>query len=97
MAEWVETFKDAGIAARYRAIEATEPVARVILDTAQREHADVIALGTHAKAGVSRLVLGSVSEEILEHSTVPVLLVRQKRGAAADSRPLLAAGSGAQV
>jgi nucleotide-binding universal stress UspA family protein len=80
LAQRAETFSDARISARYQVIEATEPVARVILETAKREHADVIALGTHAKAGVSRLVLGSVSEEILEHSPMPVLLVRQKRG-----------------
>ena len=48
-------------------------------------HADLIALGTHFKTGVSRLVLGSVSEEILERSPIPVLLVHSKRGTFADT------------
>jgi hypothetical protein len=94
----VDTFNEAHVTARYRTIEATEPAARVILDAAARERVDVIALGTHAKAGASRLLLGSVSEEILERSPVPVLLVREKRTAAAgtpgtvNQRRLLAPG-----
>ena len=65
-------------------IEAADAVARVILEAASHEHADFIALGTHSKTGVSRLVLGSVSEEILERSPIPVLLVHSKRGTSAD-------------
>jgi nucleotide-binding universal stress UspA family protein len=87
LAQRAETLSGARISARYRVVEATEPIARVILETAKREHVDVIALGTHAKAGVSRLVLGSVSEEILEHSPIPVLLVRQKRAAGTEYQP----------
>jgi nucleotide-binding universal stress UspA family protein len=71
---------DASVSVQQQVIEATDAVAKVILDTAQREQVDLIALGTHAKVGVSRLVLGSVSEEILERSPVPVLLVHRRAG-----------------
>jgi nucleotide-binding universal stress UspA family protein len=78
LAELVENIGDRSVSARYQVIEASDSVAKVILDFAQRERVDTIALGTHGKAGVSRLVLGSVSEEVLEHSPIPVLLVRDQ-------------------
>jgi nucleotide-binding universal stress UspA family protein len=43
---------------------------------ASRWPADLIALGTHGRRGVGRMVLGSSAEKILRYSTVPVLLVR---------------------
>jgi nucleotide-binding universal stress UspA family protein len=50
----------------------------------------MIAIGTHAKAGVARLILGSISEEVLERSLVPVLLVRQVGSTALPQRdPIL--------
>ena len=50
---------------------------RTILKVARTRRVDLIAVGTHAKAGVKRLVLGSVSEDIRERSVIPVLLVRR--------------------
>jgi nucleotide-binding universal stress UspA family protein len=63
------------MSARWQVVETSEPLANVILNAARHEHVDLIALGTHAKDGVRRLVLGSVSGEVLERSPVPVLLV----------------------
>lgn len=51
--------------------------AREILDFAKRESADAIVLGTHGRTGVRRVLLGSVAEDVLRHSHVPVLVVRQ--------------------
>jgi nucleotide-binding universal stress UspA family protein len=85
-----ETLADSRVVVRHRVIEAADAVAKVILDTARHEQADLIALGTHAKAGVARLVLGSVSEEILESSPIPVLLVHQASGAFADTSSTIA-------
>lgn len=65
---------------RHHVVETNDRVADAILKTARTERADVIALGTHAKAGLSRLVLGSVSEEVLERSPIPVLLLHPKTG-----------------
>lgn len=44
--------------------------------------ADLVVIGTHGRRGVGRLVMGSSAENILRRSTVPVLLVRAKAGAA---------------
>lgn len=41
-----------------------------------REHLiDLIVLGTHARSGVERLLLGSTAEAILRHAPCPVLIV----------------------
>lgn len=48
----------------------------VILETVEEQKATMIALATHGASGVSRLLLGSVAEEVLRRSGVPVLVIR---------------------
>ncbi len=50
--------------------------AGTLLDSARTERASVIALSTHARSGVSRWVLGSVAEDLMKHSPIPLLLLR---------------------
>lgn len=45
-----------------------------IVKYALLEHADLIAMPTHGRQGVDRLLKGSVAEEVLRHSPVPVLI-----------------------
>jgi nucleotide-binding universal stress UspA family protein len=78
LARLVATLHDGQMVARHSVIESADRVANVIVETARSEGVDIIALGTHARAGISRLVLGSQSEEVLEHSPLPVLLVRRQ-------------------
>ncbi len=49
-----------------------------ILSTARRIGADLIVMWTHGRGGARRLWLGSVVENVVRHSTVPVFVVRQK-------------------
>ena len=51
-------------------------VASTIVRVAEDEGADIIAMSTHGRGGLRRLVLGSVATNVLQRSTVPVLLVR---------------------
>ena len=37
---------------------------------------DLLVIGTHARVGIARLVLGSVAEEVQRHASCPVLVVR---------------------
>lgn len=53
-----------------------------ILNYAEEEDIDMIALGTHGRRGASRIVLGSVAEEVVRHAPQPVLTVR---GTSADA------------
>ena len=50
----------------------------VILDVVRRRAIDLVVLGTHARRGVSRLLLGSVAEAIARTSPVPVLTTSQR-------------------
>jgi nucleotide-binding universal stress UspA family protein len=94
LAGLAESITDDRVSARYQVIEATEAVPRVILQAARDAGAELIAVGSHAKSGMSRFVLGSVSEEILERSSIPVLLVRQNAtGPRIPRGPVLARAS----
>ena len=53
-----------------------ERVADVIDNEALSWKADLIVIGTHGRAGLSRLLLGSVAEDVVRGASVPVLLVR---------------------
>ncbi|HZQ05338.1 MAG TPA: universal stress protein [Anaerolineae bacterium] len=52
------------------------PTADTILDYAAGIEADLIAMTTHGRSGLAHLVMGSVAEEIVRRSHLPVLLVR---------------------
>jgi nucleotide-binding universal stress UspA family protein len=62
----------AGVVAK-TVVHAGDPL-REILAVAASERADVIALATHGRAGLARLVEGSVTEEVLRRSDVPLLV-----------------------
>ncbi|MEZ4570921.1 MAG: universal stress protein [Thermomicrobiales bacterium] len=46
-----------------------------ILDCAKSCGADMIAMATHGRGGIGRLILGSVANRVLQHTTVPLLLI----------------------
>jgi nucleotide-binding universal stress UspA family protein len=46
-----------------------------VLHVAKEQKCDLIAMGTHGRHGLSRIVLGSVAERIVRMSPVPVLTV----------------------
>lgn len=50
-----------------------------IVDTATRQKASLIVLGTHGRSALEKLLLGSTAERVLRLSPVPVLTVREKR------------------
>jgi nucleotide-binding universal stress UspA family protein len=52
------------------------PVAETILDFAVGIEADLIAMSTHGRSGLARMVIGSVADEVVRRSHLPVLLVR---------------------
>src|SRR5450756_2428960 len=53
-----------------------ERVASVIDNEALNWKADLIVIGTHGRSGLSRMLLGSVAEDVVRGASVPVLLVR---------------------
>jgi nucleotide-binding universal stress UspA family protein len=61
-----------------------EPAAEIVA-LAEREHADLIVLGTHGRSGLAHVLLGSVAERVLRRARCPVLAVpHERRAEAAD-------------
>lgn len=52
------------------------PVAETILAVADAMQVDIIAMSTHGRSGVQRWLLGSVTDRVVHHSSVPVLVIR---------------------
>ncbi|NOK59944.1 MAG: universal stress protein [Chloroflexi bacterium AL-W] len=52
------------------------PPAATILDYADTNDVDMIALATHGRSGMARLLLGSVADKVVRGATVPVLVQR---------------------
>lgn len=59
---------------RVHSIVSEESPAKAIIDAGR--DADLIVVGTRGRGGFASLVLGSVSRTVLQHATVPVVLVR---------------------
>ncbi len=54
-------------------------LAESILDAAKEVKADVIILGSHSRKWMENIVMGSVTEEVLYKSTIPVFIVPTKQ------------------
>lgn len=50
--------------------------AEEIIDFVLHGDIDLVAMATHGRTGLSRLVMGSVATEVLRRVTIPVLLIR---------------------
>ncbi|MFM8273008.1 MAG: universal stress protein [Gemmata sp.] len=47
-----------------------------IVAAASDLHADLVCIATHGRGGLSRVILGSVAEQVVRHAPCPVLTVR---------------------
>lgn len=66
-----------GIEVRTRLVACTsESIPEIVLREAKTLACDLIVMGTHGRSGLRNLLMGSVAEAVVHHSTVPVLLVR---------------------
>ena len=46
-----------------------------IIDTAKKKGCDLIVMASHGRSGISALVLGSVTNKVLTHTKIPVLVL----------------------
>src|ERR1700676_687610 len=51
------------------------PPAEAVVDVARSEHADLIVMASHQRHGFDRWVHGSVTGEVLQHTSTPLLVV----------------------
>ncbi len=47
-----------------------------IIDAAKKQKCDVIFMASHGRRGFSKLIMGSVTQEVLTHSRIPVVVYR---------------------
>jgi nucleotide-binding universal stress UspA family protein len=65
----------AGVVCRGHTVEAFHPW-EAILDHGKAQGCDLVVMASHGRRGVSALLLGSETQKVLTHSTLPVLVVR---------------------
>lgn len=70
---------------RAHAVVRTGQVAAEIARAAQVEEIDLIAMATHGRSGLSRVVFGSVAERLVHEIATPLLLVRPDAKTIAES------------
>ena len=51
--------------------------AGAILDVAHQENADLIIMCTHGMGAAKRFLLGSVTDRVVHHADIPVMVLRQ--------------------
>jgi nucleotide-binding universal stress UspA family protein len=69
----VDQARRSGVEAAYLTFEGQPGEA--IVQAAEAEAADMVVVGAHGRTVVGRLLLGSVSEFLVRHARVPVLVV----------------------
>lgn len=66
--------KDVGEPCKRAVVLDAFDVPRAIVDFAAKEKAEFLAIASHGRSGLRRLLLGSVTEVVLRHAHVPVLV-----------------------
>ena len=75
VAEIAEELKKDGIVAK--TVMAEGDPADEILGYARKNNVDLIIMSTHGSSGVTRWLLGSVTDRIVRHSVCPVFVISQ--------------------
>lgn len=70
-----QSARAAGLELTTESVEAGHPW-EAIIDAAKRNGCDLIVMASHGRRGVSALLLGSETQKVLTHSSIPVLVVR---------------------
>lgn len=70
--------EEAGVKVTHQ-LEEGDPVAQ-ILRVAREAACDLIVMGTHGRAGLTRWFSGSVAEEVIRKAPCPVLIVKTPNG-----------------
>jgi nucleotide-binding universal stress UspA family protein len=54
-------------------------LAESIIKTAKDMHADIIVVGSHSRKWLENIVMGSVAEKVLHHTTKPLFIIPTKK------------------
>lgn len=72
-----KSFTDPAIKVQSKIIQGNAP--NLIVDFSEENNMDVIVLGTRAKTGVERILLGSVASKVIKTSHVPVFTIAPEK------------------
>jgi nucleotide-binding universal stress UspA family protein len=78
LAPLLEQFREEGI--KVQTLIGDGPVVKAILDAAKSESADLLAMASHGRSGLSRTFYGSISAGVLQRIDRPLLLIRSRNG-----------------
>lgn len=70
-----ETAQAAGVKTK-AVIAQSDLVAESIMAAAKKHKCDLVVMASHGRKGIKRVLLGSETQHVLTHSTVPVLVLR---------------------
>jgi len=73
--EVAQTAEAAGVKAR-AVIANSDRVAESVIATARKHKCDLVVMASHGRKGIQRVLLGSETQHVLTHSTIPVLVLR---------------------
>jgi nucleotide-binding universal stress UspA family protein len=71
----LSTAQAGGVRADIVKVESRHPH-EAIVATAESKKADLIVMASHGRSGIKSLLLGSVTEKVITHSHLPVLVCR---------------------
>ena len=57
-------------------ITRSDLVAEAIMAAAKKHKCDLVVMASHGRKGIKRVLLGSETQQVLTHSSLPVLVVR---------------------
>jgi nucleotide-binding universal stress UspA family protein len=85
LSQLVNNWRGEGIDAGSTVVDGAPAVK--IIETAHSLEVDLIAMSTHGRSGLGRLVSGSVADEVLREGGIPVLLVKPSHVASQTIEP----------
>lgn len=71
----VKEAQSAGVKAK-TAVVKSDLIAESIISAARKHKADLVVMASHGRSGIRKLLLGSQTQAVVSHGTLPVLLVR---------------------
>jgi nucleotide-binding universal stress UspA family protein len=88
--------EDAGVSTETRFLDEKRSVHRGILGYADEQDTDLVVMGTHGRTGVGRVVLGSVAEQTLRESEIPVMTLNERTVTDSDLESILVPVDGSE-
>lgn len=76
LSEQCSRLQKAGLTIRWRVERG--PIVETIIAIAKEENVDLIAMASHGRSGLTRVVFGSVANGVLQHARQPLLLIRAR-------------------